>query len=331
MEPAASHAPYYAMPHEHLGNEHGHDHGHHHDHGAGHGHSHAPATFGRAFAVGITLNVALVLAQIGVGAWAHSTALLADAVHNFGDVLGLAFAWFASALERRRPTARRTYGWGRGSILAALANASVLLVGTGAIVVEAIQRLLNPTPVAGGAVMAVAAAAILVNGAVALMFMRGRHDDLNIRGAFLHMAADAGVSAGVLLAAWLITLTGALWLDPVASLAISAVIVAGSWGLLRDATALAMDAVPPGIDPAAVRTRLLALPDVTEVHDLHIWALSTTRTAATAHLVSSGATATLVQMACSALNEGFGIGHCTFQLETAETADACALRSDLVA
>ena len=281
--------------------------------------------------MGIALNVALVAAQIGVGAWAHSTALLADAVHNLGDVMGLAFAWLASVLERRQPTARRTYGWGRGSILAALANASVLLVGTGAIIVEAAQRLFHPAPVAGGAVMVVAAAGILINGAVALMFMRGRHSDLNIRGAFLHMAGDAGVSAGVLVAAWLITLTGALWLDPVASLAISAVILAGSWGLLRDATALAMDAVPPGIDPAAVRTRLLALPDVMEVHDLHIWALSTTRTAATAHLVSSGAAVSLVPLACTALHDDFGIAHCTFQLETLETADACGLRSDLVA
>ena len=275
--------------------------------------------------------MALVAMQVGVGAWAHSTALLADAVHNFGDVMGLAFAWLASVLGRRQATARRTYGWGRGSILAALANASVLLVGTGAIIVEAGQRLFNPAPVAGGAVMAVAALAIVVNGGVALMFMRGRHDDLNIRGAFLHMAGDAGVSAGVLLAAWLITLTGALWIDPAASLVISAVILASSWGLLRDATALAMDAVPPGIDPAAVRTRLLGLPDVTEVHDLHIWALSTTRTAATAHLVSAGGAAALVPLACLALQREFGIAHCTFQVETAETADGCALRGDCVA
>ena len=316
-------------PHDH-GHPHDHDHGHDHGHGTA-GHSHAPASFGLAFAVGITLNVALVVAQIGVGAVAHSTALLADAVHNFGDVLGLVFAWLASVLERRQPTARRTYGFGRGSILAALANASVLLLGTGAIVVEAVQRLLDPAPVAGGPVMVVAAAAIVINGGVALMFMRGRHEDLNIRGAFLHMVADAGVSAGVLVAAWLITLTGALWLDPVASLVISAVIVVGSWGLLRDASALAMDAVPPGIDPAAIRARLLALPDVIEVHDLHIWALSTTRTAATAHLVSGGATGRLVPLACTMLQQEFGIGHCTFQVETADVADACAQRPDCVA
>ena len=311
------------MPDDH----HGH---HHHDHGHA-GHSHAPASFGRAFALGIALNLALVVAQVGVGAWAHSTALLADAVHNFGDVMGLAFAWLAAVLARRRPTVRRTYGWGRGSILAALANASVLLVGCGAIIVEAVQRLFAPAPVAGGPVMVVAAAAIVVNGAVALMFMRGRREDLNIRGAFLHMAADAGVSAGVLVAAWLITLTGALWIDPVASLVISVVIVAGSWGLLRDATALAMDAVPPGIDPAAVRTRLLALPDVTGVHDLHIWALSTTRIAATAHLVGASGGAGLAATASCVLQSEFGIGHCTFQVETADAADGCALRSDCAA
>ena len=276
--------------------------------------------------MGVALNLALVAAQVGVGVWAHSTALMADAVHNLGDALGLLIAWLAAWLAQRAPTARRTYGWGRGSILGALINASVLLVGTGAIVVEAVQRLLNPAPVAGGPVMAVAALAIVINGGVALMFMRGRHDDLNIRAAFLHMAADAGVSAGVLVAAWLITLTGALWLDPVASLVISAVIVVGSWSLLQDATALAMDAVPPGIDPAAVRLRLQALPGIVEVHDLHIWALSTTRTAATAHLVAGDAGAGLLPMACRMLQDEFGIAHCTFQVETAEVAGQCALR-----
>ena len=302
------------MPHDHHG---GHSH---------HGHAHTPTTFGRAFAVGIALNILLVAGQVGIGAWAHSTALLADAVHNLGDAMGLVFAWLAAWLGRRRPTARRTYGWGRGTILAALANATVLLVGTGAVTVEAIQRLVNPAPVAGPMVMLVAVVAIAVNGSVALMFMRGRHGDLNVRGAFLHMASDAGMSAGVLLAAWIITLTGALWLDPVASLAISAVIVVGSWGLLRDATALAMDAVPPGIDPAAVGERLSRLPGVTEVHDLHIWALSTTDTAATAHLVAPATAPGLVPLACSLLREEFGISHCTFQLETAELAERCALR-----
>ncbi len=315
------------MPHDHCTHGHHapdtHAHGHHHHHG----HSHAPASFGRAFLVGIVINTILVAVQLGAGVWGHSTALLADAVHNLGDVMGLAFAWLAAHLGRRQPTLRRTYGWGRGSILAALGNATVLLVGTGVIVVEAIQRLANPAPVAGPLVMIVAAVAIAANGGVALMFMRGRDADLNIKGVFLHMAADAGVSAGVLVTAWVITLTGAVWLDPVASLVISAVIVAGGWGLLRDATCLAMDAVPPGIDPAAVNDCLLALPGVTEVHDLHIWALSTTSTAATAHLVTKSAAPGLVAMACNLLHEEFEIGHCTFQLETAELAEHCALRA----
>ena len=301
-----------------------------HDHHGGHHHDHAPVAFGRAFQVGILLNAGLVAAQLAVGGWAHSTALLADAVHNFGDVLGLVFAWMAARMGQRRPTARLTYGWGRGSILAALGNAAVLLLGTGAVTVEAVQRLLDPAPVAGLPVMAVAGLAILVNGGVALMFMRGRAADLNIRGAFLHMAADAGVSAGVLVAAWLITLTGAVWLDPIASLAISAVIVVGSWGLLRDATALAMDAVPPGINAAAVRDRLLGLPGVVEVHDLHIWALSTTSTAATAHLVTAAPADRVLPMAGALLREEFSIGHCTFQLETADLAERCALRPETV-
>ena len=301
---------------------------HHHDHHHGApGHSHAPASFGRAFAIGVALNASLVAGQVAVGGWSHSTALLADAVHNLGDTLGLLLAWLAAAMARRRPTARRTYGWGRGSILAALVNASVLLVGTGAIALEALQRLFHPEPVAGGAVMAMAAAAIVINTGVAALFMRGREHDLNLRATFLHMAGDAAVSAGVLVAAWLITRTGAMWLDPMASLAISAVILVGSWGILREAVALAMDVVPPGIDPVAVRVRLLGLPGVTEVHDLHIWALSTTQTAATAHLVAGEHGVTLVPVACSLLHDEFGIDHCTFQIETAATADACGQRA----
>jgi cobalt-zinc-cadmium efflux system protein len=304
---------------------HAHDHGH--DHGHAH-HNHAPATFGRTFAIGIALNVALVAAQIGFGLVAHSVALLADAVHNAGDVLGLAFAWGAVHLARLPPSARRTYGWGRSSILAALANAVILLVGTGAIALEAIQRLFHPAPVASATVMAVAAAAIVLNGGTALLFMRGRHDDLNVRGAFLHMAADAGVSAGVVLAAGLIWLTGALWLDPAASLLIGAVIVASSWGLLKDATALAMDAVPPGVDETAIARSLAALPGVLEVHDLHIWALSTTQTALTAHLVTAAADHAIVPQACVLMQRDFAIGHCTFQVETAAIAAECRLRPE---
>ncbi len=309
---------------------HQHEHG---EHGRG-SHSHAGAGFGRAFAVGVGLNALLVAGQVGVGWWAHSTALLADAVHNLGDTLGLLLAWLAAAMARRGPTVRRTYGWGRGSILAALLNASVLLVGTGAIAVAALQRLAHPAAVAGGPVMAMAAAAIVINAGVAWMFMAddgGGAHDLNRRAAFLHMAGDAGVSAGVLAAAGLILLTGAAWLDPLASLGISAVILVTSWGILREAVALAMDMVPRGIDPEAVRSRLLALPGVSEVHDLHIWALSTTHTAATAHLVAGEGGVALVPAACSLLHDEFGIHHCTFQVETAAIADGCAQRSpDLV-
>ncbi len=313
------------MAHAH---HHDHDSAHGHDHGHSHGHDHAPANFGRAFAVGITLNVGLVLAQIGFGLAAHSVALLADAVHNAGDVLGLVFAWAAVRLGRLPPSARRTYGWGRSSILAALANAVILLVGTGAIALEAVQRLFHPGPVAGMTVMIVAAARIVLNGGTALLFMRGRKDDLNVRGAFLHMASDAAVSAGVVVAAALITLTGAVWIDPVASLLISVVIVIGTWGLLKDATTLAMDAVPPGVDEAAIARGLAALPGVLEVHDLHIWALSTTRTALTAHLVTTDADHALVPQACVMMQQSFAISHCTFQVETTATAALCGLRPD---
>ena len=302
-----------------------------HDHSHSHGHSHAaPATFGRAFVIGITLNVALVAAQIGYGIAAHSVALLSDAVHNFGDVLGLVFAWGAVLLGRLSPTRQRTYGWGRSSIMAALINAVILLVGTGALAVEAVRRLFDPGPVAGMTVMVVAAAGIVLNGATALMFMRGRKDDLNVHGAFIHMAADAGVSLGVVVAAVLIQLTGALWLDPAASLAIGVVIVIGTWGLLRDATSLAMDAVPPGVDAAAIERSLAALPGVTEVHDLHIWALSTSRTALTAHLVTTATDHTLAPQACTMMHDQFEITHCTFQVETAEIAAQCALRPEHV-
>jgi cobalt-zinc-cadmium efflux system protein len=316
-----------------MAHDHHHDHDHapgganRHDHGHA-GHSHAPASFGRAFAIGITLNVGLVAAQIGVGLAANSVALLADAVHNAGDVLGLVFAWTAFRLGKLPPSARRTYGWGRGTILAALANAVILLVGTGALALEAIQRLFDPAPVASVLVMIVAAAGILLNGGTALLFMKGRADDLNIRGAFLHMAADAGVSAGVVVAAGLIWLTGAAWIDPVASLAIGGVIVIGTWGLLKESTALALDAVPPGVDEAAVARGLAALPGVLEVHDLHIWALSTTHTALTAHLVTAGADHALVPQACMMMQRDFAIGHCTFQLETAATAASCKLRPE---
>ena len=316
---------------DHHGHDHGkHGHGHSHAHGR---HDHAPASFGRAFAVGISLNAAYVVAQVFFGVVAHSVALLADAVHNLGDVLGLAIAWAAMRLAQRGPTHTRTYGWGRGTILASLSNAVVLLLGCGAITIEAIRRFGYPHPVAGDVVMWVAAIGIVLNGATALMFLRGRKDDLNIKGAFVHMASDAAVSAGVVIAGLLIHLTGWLWLDPITSLLIVVVIVFGTWGLLRDSVNLAMDAVPGGIALLEVEKTLLALPGVIEVHDLHVWPLSTTETALTAHLIQAGTDAPdmLIQQASDQVNKRFGIGHSTFQVENEESAGACALRSASVA
>jgi cobalt-zinc-cadmium efflux system protein len=318
------------MAHDH--HDHGHDDDHNHGHShAGHahahgGHSHAPASFGTAFAVGTVLNAVFVAAQVFYGISAHSMALLADAAHNFGDVLSLLIAWGAATLARRGPTSARTYGWGRGTILASLANAAVLLVSCGAIALEAIRRFAEPAPVAGFTVMLVAALGIVINGATALMFMRGRHADLNVKGAFLHMVADAAVSAGVVATGLLIALTGQDWLDPVSSLAIVAVIVAGTWGLLRASANLALDAVPEGIDLAEVEAALRALPGVADVHDLHVWGLSTTATALTAHLVQEdGDAAALIRRADAVVRARFRIGHATFQVETPELARTCAL------
>ena len=306
-----------------------HGHGHHHGHG---GHSHAPASFGRAFAIGTALNAFFVAVQVAFGFAAHSMALLADAVHNLGDVLGLLLAWGAAILARWRPTAGRTYGWGRGTILASLTNAVVLLLGCGAIAVEAVRRFASSGPVDGDTMVWVAVLGILINGATALLFMRGRKGDLNVRGAFLHMASDAVVSAGVVVSGLLIAFTGWRWLDPVTSLVIVAAITAGTWGLLRDSANLAMDAVPEGIEVGQVEAALRSLPGVVEVHDLHIWGLSTTETALTAHLVQdgNGAAGSLLRLATSRVRERFKIGHATFQVETAEIAQACELRPDHV-
>jgi cobalt-zinc-cadmium efflux system protein len=315
-----------ANHHEHEHGHEGDDHGH--SHGLG-GHVHAPASFGRAFAVGTALNAGFVAAQVFYGLAAHSVALLADAVHNLGDVLGLVIAWWAMRLAKRRPTLTRTYGWGRGTILASLSNAVVLLLGCGAIAIESIQRFGNPQPVSGSVVMWVAAIGIVINGVTALMFMRGRKNDLNIKGAFLHMASDAAVSAGVVMAGLAIQFTGWSWLDPATSLLIVAIIVLGTWSLLRDSMNLAMDVVPAGIELPKIEEALLDLPGVTEVHDLHVWALSTTETALTAHLLqdSTGRETSLITAACTQMLERFKIGHCTFQIETSESADACGLRA----
>lgn len=308
---------------------HHHHHDHQHGHGHHHGHAHAPATFGRAFAIGIALNLGFVAVEAVYGIVAGSMALVADAGHNLSDVLGLVIAWIASVLAARPPSARYTYGLKSSSILAALGNAAFLLVALGAILIETVRRLIEPEPVAGGQVMIVAGIGIVINTATALLFMRGRHHDINIRGAYLHMVADAAVSAGVVVAGLLMTLTGAWWIDPVTSLIIVGVIAAGTWGLLKDALKMSLHAVPPGIDERRVRAFLTARPGVEAVHDLHIWPMSTTETALTAHLVMPGGypgDAFLHQLAHD-LEHDFAIGHATVQIETLD-GQGCALVSE---
>ena len=296
-----------------------------HTHNQNHGHHHGPVDYGRAFAIGVALNLGFVALEFFYGTLSHSLALVADAGHNLSDVLALFLAWGAAVLTRRRPTRTHTYGMRRTSILAALFNALLLLVAIGAIGWEAVRRLMNPGPVEGETVIWVALVGIVVNTATALMFMRGREHDINIRGAFLHMAADAGVSLGVVLAGFAILATGWTWLDPVVSLAIVAVIFIGTWGLLKDSVNMALDAVPEGINLAEVKDYLGGLPGVAEVHDLHVWPMSTTETALTAHLVIPDYQGgdTLLNTTASELHDRFGIEHTTLQVEIADTEDGC--------
>lgn len=295
-----------------------------------HSHSHEPANYNRAFIISVTLNTSFVAIEAVYGILANSLALLADAGHNLSDVLGLLLAWGASILARRLPTARRTFGLRRSSILAALLNASFLLVVSGGIGWEAIQRFREPNSVEGGTVIAVAAVGIAINTGSALMFLSGRKGDLNIRGAFLHLVADAVVSLGVVLAGIAIIATGWLWFDPAVSLIITVVIVVGTWRLFRESFNLIMDAVPPGIEPLVVRTYLAELLDVSEVHDLHIWAMSTTETALTVHLlIPTGhpGDAFLMQVS-EELYDRFGIEHVTLQIETGDPAYPCPQAPD---
>ena len=280
-------------------------------------HVHASNDYNRIFAVAVALNVGFVIVEAGFGVAARSLALLADAGHNLGDVLGLLLAWGATRLAQRRPSQRRTYGWRSSSILAAMLNAGLLLVAVGGIAWEAVRRFGSPGEVAGGTVIWVAAAGVVLNTATALLFVAGRKRDLNLRAAFLHMAADAAVSAGVVVAAVVMLRTGWMWLDPTVSLVIAAVILVGTWGLLRESVDLALAAVPAGIDPAAVEAYLGGLPGVTAVHDLHIWGMSTTESALTAHLVKPDPRDDdeLLARACRELHDRFGIGHATLQWE----------------
>ena len=319
----------------HAHHDHDHHDGHTHDH-AGHahgpgGHVHAPANFGKAFAIGIALNTAFVVVEAVYGYTAGSMALVADAGHNLSDVLGLIAAWTAAVLSQRAATPRYTYGLKGSSILAALFNAVFLLVAVGAIAWEAVLRLFNPEPVTEITVIVVATIGIAINGATAWLFASGRNSDLNIRGAYLHMVADAAVSVGVVIAAIVIMFTGWLWIDAVTSLVICALIVWGTWSLLRDSTAMSLAAVPRGIDPGAVRSYLEKCAGVTDVHDLHIWPMSTTEVALTCHLViPTGAPGDAYLMdICMRLKRDFGIEHATIQIET-DLNSVCALAPDNV-
>jgi cobalt-zinc-cadmium efflux system protein len=304
---------------------------HSHDHDHSHGHESAPG-HGRAFAIGVALNLGFVAIEAVYGILANSMALLADAGHNLSDVLALLLAWGASILAQRQPSQRFTYGLRSTSILAALVNAMTLMLVVGAIAWQAILRIIEPVGVEGTTVIWVAAAGIVVNTATALLFMRNEAHDLNVRGAFLHMAGDALVSLGVVIAGIAMLYTGWTWLDPAVSLAIALVIVAGTWGLLRDSVGLALQAVPPRIEPEQVRDFLASLQGVAEVHDLHIWGMSTTDIALTVHMVMpAGHPGDLfIQTTCAALQERFHVGHATLQFETGDPRYPCALAPEHV-
>ena len=307
----------------HQAHEHGHSHGHHH---------HGVVSYNRAFAIGVTLNLAFVVVEIIFGLFANSLALLADAGHNFSDVLGLLLAWGASVLGNRLPSARRTYGLRRSSILAALLNSLILLMAIGMIAWEAIGRLIHPDAVATGTVMIVAAIGVIINSATALLFMGGKEHDLNIRGAYLHMAADAAISLGVVVGAFVISITSWGWIDPAISLAIAAAIGIATWRLLRESLDLSLDAVPEQIDLPAVRSYLGQLRGVVEIHDLHIWAISTTETALTVHLVKPEAFVDDDWLAeiSEDLRQRYNIGHATIQIESGVSRMPCKLAPDHV-
>jgi cobalt-zinc-cadmium efflux system protein len=315
--------------HEH--HDHGGHEGHDHPHGDGRSHVHAPKNFGTVFAIGTALNLGFVIVEVIYGLLANSMALVADAGHNLGDVLGLVMAWIATLLARRRPSQTYTYGLRRGTILAALANAVLLLVTVGAIAVEGVRRLIEPSEVASVTVMVVAALGIVINGVTAWLFASGRRGDINLRAAFLHMGYDALVSGGIVAAGGVILLTGWTRLDPLVSLAIAVVILAGTWSLLRDSVGMSLDAVPTGIKPDEVSDFLRQQPGITAIHDLHIWPMSTTETALTCHCLMPGGhpgDEFLVQLEHQ-LHERFSIGHATIQVELDEHI-VCALEPDHV-
>lgn len=311
--------------------DHGHDHHDHgHSHGFGHHHHHLPSPegHGRAFALAIGLNLAFVIVEFTYGFIAHSTALMADAGHNLSDVLGLVLAWGAAVLAKSVPKGRYTYGLRGSSILAALGNGLLLMVACGAIAWEAVQRIAEPAPVAGATVSIVAAIGVVINGFSAWLFLAGSKGDLNIRGAYLHMAADAALSLGVVISGLAIMYSGWTWIDPAVSLVIVVVIVIGTWSLLRESVQLSMAAVPPNVDAARVQAFLASQPGVTGVHDLHIWALSTTETALTAHLVIPGGYPgdAALDAIEHTLRQEYAIHHSTLQVEQGTTHHHCVLQ-----
>lgn len=313
------------MPHSH----HHHD-DHDHDHGSHHGHHHhheLPKDFGMAFALSVGVNSLFVIVEFVYGFLANSTALMADAGHNLSDVLGLLLAWAAAELAKKSPNNRFTYGLRGSSILAATANASLLLVASGAIAWEALQRFWTPSPVAGNTVMIVAGIGILVNGFSAWLFMRGSKNDLNIRGAYLHMAADAAVSLGVVVAGLVMMITGWKWLDPAVSLIIVLVIVYGTWDLLRESLELSVHAVPQKVNLKNIETYLRGLPGVSSIHDLHVWGISTTENALTVHLVTPKGYPgdEFMDSVTHTLEHDHGIHHSTLQVEMGTTDHVCAL------
>ena len=323
------------MAHAHGSHDHAHDHGHRHGHGHGHdnahghdhshgpgGHHHGPVDTGDwRYAVGLLVNLAFVAVEFGAGIVSGSTALMADAGHNLSDVMGLAMAGGAAWLARRASGPGKTYGYGKATVLAALANALLLIFACGAIAFEAVRRLAEPAPVMSGLIMGVAAIGFVINLGTALMFMRDQHSDLNARGAYLHMMADAAVSIGVVIAGAVIMVSGWSIIDPLVSIVIVAVILIGTWGLLKDSVNLAIDAAPRGVDVEVIRSAFLALPGVTAMHDLHVWGLSTTETALTAHLCHDRPDPEGLLAEAQALARGrFRIGHTTLQLEAGPLA-----------
>ena len=297
-----------------------------------HNHTHNTMNVHSAFAVGIALNTAYIMIEVIYGLKADSLALLADAGHNTSDVLSLLVAWGATSMAQKKPTQHRTYGFRRTTILASLVNAIILLIAIGAVAWEAIQRISHPQPVVAGVMIWVASVGVLINAGTALLFLKGRRQDLNIKGAFLHMAADAGVSGGVVLAGIVMILSSStlLWIDSMVSLIIVAVIAIGTWGVLRDSVNLALDAVPKEIDPTKVREYLAQLPGVCAVHDLHIWAMSTTETALTVHLVIPTASIddSFLGRIQQDLQNKFAIAHATLQVERGDSVHPCGLDSE---